>query len=784
MLSPADGRAGAGQRVLNLAHAVSQAGVAVRLIRPARSHKTLAERCSELRQRWQAELPRWVYVEVPEPESESWRLVAKQCDIPLVTTWHPIAWMSPTGQQSELERYLHAFLVDCRQVLAETPDIRRALSALGHLDSTVVSNGVDGQRFHPRLRSQSLRQQWGAGPATVVVLHVGRLEPQKNLALLARAFLAVKAVDPNAILVCIGAGTGRDQLVAAVPGLVLPGFLEGAALAEAYAASDLFLFPSLDDPYGNVVLEAAASGLAVVAFDRAAASLCLQKAAALVPVENESSYLDTVRRLVTDHEARIAMGIQARAAAERSPWQATVAAFITALQRAEQVPPRRSLPGVTPVAVSVSAHLPEEHADEPFATFRQLAARGHRIRWQDSADDMVTCDQRQIGLHALTGTLPPPDARGAWSHRTELAEARLLAWVAGNPPLLQPLRIAAVLDAPNAVSGTAQRFCHLVAGLRRLGHPVQIQALTADTKAPVPPTDPHLQVRRRTHLTEHFLQTWRDDRPDLVHVELLDAFGACAGDAASILGIPWTLTWHPLDHLVQETSVNGVTSSLIQLASRATGVIAESESQVGDLLAHGLSVAGIVGNGVDTQRFSPLHRSRELREAWQCQTAVLAVDHLLAAENVVELIPIAQALRDIPGARLIVVGDGPERPALMTALPEVMWLGSVADDALAAIYASADLFITTNRRPGDDLIVLEALASGLPVIGYDQGVVAELVQHRKNGWKVPLHDCLNSLLYLAVHTPRALQTVTILNDYTWHLQANRLATIFRHLISQ
>lgn len=706
----------------------------MRLIHADRVPGDLLEATARLAARWRADPPRAAYVEVPSLSAEPWRRAALELGIPLLSTWHPLSWMAPIEDQEQLDRAVRAFLGCCRQVLAETPVIRRDLLADGLLDISVVANGVDGVRFSPHRRSRPLRESWGAGPDTPVVLHVGRLEPQKNLALLGRAYRAIAAAHPGVRLVCIGAGRGEAELIAGVPSLIRPGFLEGAALAEAYASADLFLFPSLGDIYGNVAMEAAASGLAVVAFDRGSAGEHLRSAAALIPPPDEDAFIAAAVGLVADAGRRAILGRAARSAVGGFGWDATARDFLAAVDLAVRTPPRSPTPGVVPVAATVEAPI-----DDPLAgLLRCLSARGHAIHWRLGAARELTAGQSVRPLDDLARGLPSDDGRGPWSRRCELAEGRLCAWVSGREPLQPARRIAAVLRAPASPGGASNRFHQLLAGLRRLGHGVQVQAETGQAAPPPPPADPAARAERHRHLVRSLRSVWTSDRPDAVHIELLDSFGAAAAEAATALGVPWTVTWHPVSEHVPAAERASVHASLLALAGRAAWVFGETDAQVAELAGGSLSRTGLVGNGVDAGRFSPDRRDAGLRAAWNCTVAVLAVGRLLAAKNCAALPEIAHRLEAIPGARLIVAGDGPELPALREAAPQALWLGAVPAARLPAVYASADLFVFPSRVDGFGLVVPEALASGLPVIGFDRAAVAELVGAPGTGTRVPL----------------------------------------------
>jgi glycosyltransferase involved in cell wall biosynthesis len=135
----------------------------------------------------------------------------------------------------------------------------------------MVARAVDTRQFHPGWRDAALRAQWGLAEDELAVLCVGRLAVEKNLGLAIRAFRAIQVANPRARLVLVGDGPQRAALQAAHRDLVFAGVQRGDALSRHYASADLFLFPSLSETFGNVTLEAMASGLPTVAFDYGAA---------------------------------------------------------------------------------------------------------------------------------------------------------------------------------------------------------------------------------------------------------------------------------------------------------------------------------------------------------------------------------------------------------------------------------------------------------------------------------------------------------------------------------
>lgn len=142
-------------------------------------------------------------------------------------------------------------------------------AAEGFKHTRVWSRGVDVSRFSPRYRSSALRQRFNADDDTLVIAYVGRLAAEKGLDVGLEAVRQVDAARPGRVrFIAIGDGPYTDEVHRLAPaGSWLPGKLLGDDLSAAYASADVFLFPSTTDTFGNVLLEAMASGLPVVGAD-------------------------------------------------------------------------------------------------------------------------------------------------------------------------------------------------------------------------------------------------------------------------------------------------------------------------------------------------------------------------------------------------------------------------------------------------------------------------------------------------------------------------------------
>jgi glycosyltransferase involved in cell wall biosynthesis len=195
----------------------------------------------------------------------------------------------------------------------------------------LLSRGVDSQLFHPAKRLNALREQWGLTEADIAVIHVGRLAPEKNLGLLKRTFDTLKSSYPQRTLklIVVGDGPQRQELESEMPEAIFCGTQRGEALACHYASGDVFLFPSLTETFGNVVLEALASGLGVVAYDQAAAAQHIRHGynGVLAMPGDESAFCDAAAWLLEERETLRNVRLNARQHASRQGWATIIEQF-------------------------------------------------------------------------------------------------------------------------------------------------------------------------------------------------------------------------------------------------------------------------------------------------------------------------------------------------------------------------------------------------------------------------------------------------------------------------
>ena len=204
----------------------------------------------------------------PGPSGAAAGIIARVMGVPVLGSYHTelAAYAGLRSQDPELEMAarmaIAAFYGQCKRVLSPSPASDEVLREMGVAPERIGrwDRGVDIDRFSPDRRDPALL------PGEITVLYAGRLTREKGADLLAEAFLAANERDPRLHLALAGGGPEEDALRERLgEHATFLGWLDGDALAAAYASADIFLFASRTDTFGQVLLEAQASGLPVVA---------------------------------------------------------------------------------------------------------------------------------------------------------------------------------------------------------------------------------------------------------------------------------------------------------------------------------------------------------------------------------------------------------------------------------------------------------------------------------------------------------------------------------------
>lgn len=243
---------------------------------------------------WTLRRPDVVHIATEGPLGWSALQAAKLLKLPVTSDFrtnfqsyskhYGIGWL-----KKPIVSYLRKFHNATACTMVPTKELEKSLSANGFLNLKVVSRGVDTSLFNMDKRDDNLRKSWGALEQTKVMISVGRMAPEKNLEQVLRCYATLKSMGHDLKLVMVGDGPLRQQFQAKYPDIIFPGMLSHSDLSNYYASADLFVFPSQTETFGNVTIEALASGIPVLAFDCAAARDWVKKGVNgwLVP-ENDS----------------------------------------------------------------------------------------------------------------------------------------------------------------------------------------------------------------------------------------------------------------------------------------------------------------------------------------------------------------------------------------------------------------------------------------------------------------------------------------------------------------
>lgn len=234
--------------------------------------------------------------------------LARLKGVPVLSAYHTNLgqYMSHYGlgiTRKAMNLYLSWFHNQSTAVIAHSEESAEQLKVIGVKRPVhVLAHGVDTELFSPRKRSNVLRVSWGAHEQMPVLLYVGRVAAEKNLQLFFKTLHALDVQGVTYKAVVVGEGPLLEEVRATYPAVHFTGALFGEDLATAYASADMFVFPSTTETFGNVTVEALASGLYVVGFDLAAVhqyvttSVC----GASVPVPNEDMFIQAICAHLTD----------------------------------------------------------------------------------------------------------------------------------------------------------------------------------------------------------------------------------------------------------------------------------------------------------------------------------------------------------------------------------------------------------------------------------------------------------------------------------------------------
>lgn len=287
---------------------------------------------SRLTRQWQQQRPDAIYIATEGPLGWSALRTARRLGIPIATGFHTrfdeylpdygVAWL-----QAAALRWMRRFHNQADATLVPTQELQQFLGEQGFDRVRLLARAVDSSQFEPSRRDPALREEWGIDGNGFAAIYVGRIAPEKNLGLAVKAFRRLQQVRPKARFVFVGDGPARARLAHDNPDFIFCGVQRGDALARHFASGDLFLFPSRSETFGNVTLEAMASGVATVAFDYGAAREYLRTDDNGIAVNDDTEFVTAAVQLAGDDALRHRLGRNAATAMKRLHPQQVVAEF-------------------------------------------------------------------------------------------------------------------------------------------------------------------------------------------------------------------------------------------------------------------------------------------------------------------------------------------------------------------------------------------------------------------------------------------------------------------------
>jgi phosphatidylinositol alpha 1,6-mannosyltransferase len=292
------------------------------------------------RLRLEAFKPTLFHIAVPDllgyqalKQAEAWTL-------PVVATFHTrydtyLKFYGLGFLEKFARNYFRKFYARCEMIYPPSQSMADALRADGIAERLeVFGRGVDSELFSPTKRSLEWRRSLGIGDKDVVVCFVSRLVKEKNTDLMARCFQRVRDTGVKFRPLIVGLGPEEKNLRAAIPDAVFAGFLQGEDLAKAYASSEIFFFASESETFGNVTLEAMATGLpAIVADATGSRSIVEEDVSGFIQnARDENGFDHHLKRLIQDDKLRKRMAKAARLRALAFNWDAILAKLVASFR--------------------------------------------------------------------------------------------------------------------------------------------------------------------------------------------------------------------------------------------------------------------------------------------------------------------------------------------------------------------------------------------------------------------------------------------------------------------
>jgi glycosyltransferase involved in cell wall biosynthesis len=295
--------------------------------------------------------PDLFHLSAPDWLGHSAQKLALRWGVPAVASFHTrfdtyARYYGGAWLEAWMTAMLTRFYNKCEHVYVPSASMIQELKTQGVTSDLLLwSRGVDRAEFDPMHRDMEWRRAAGVADDETLVVFVGRLVLEKGLDKLTEAYDRAAAETSGARIrfLVVGDGPERERLQARLPNAVFTGYLNGAPLGRAYASGDIFFNPSVTETFGNVTLEAMASGLPVVCANATGSTSIVAHGRTGFVASQPHEFYDLIRLLSEDSAGRAAMSAAARGESRRYDWDAVMRGLLgyyyDALRREDEMSP-------------------------------------------------------------------------------------------------------------------------------------------------------------------------------------------------------------------------------------------------------------------------------------------------------------------------------------------------------------------------------------------------------------------------------------------------------------
>lgn len=268
-------------------------------------------------------------IHIHSPDTSAWEALryARKRGIPIMATHHTdfvryLKYYHLSALKSFLWYLLRRLYNQLDLITTPSSVTAHDLLLHGVKHVKIIPWGTELERFNPSFRSDAWRAAVLKKTQKYIVLFVGRLTWEKDLKTLAETYALLREARDDFAMVVVGRGPNEEDLKQLMPGAVFLGYKEGRELSECYASSDIFLFPSSTETFGNVTIEAMASGIVpVVANEGGSRSLVKEGITGFLCASRDPKrFFETTNLLLNDEQLRKKMRAECISFAQSFSW--------------------------------------------------------------------------------------------------------------------------------------------------------------------------------------------------------------------------------------------------------------------------------------------------------------------------------------------------------------------------------------------------------------------------------------------------------------------------------